>query len=73
MKKKEYINMIRFDNDAMQEGLAVLATNKKQFSFLYQGDPFTKWAASKRLAEGVEELNKIFADKTYKPWKELKF
>jgi hypothetical protein len=67
-KKDQYINSIRFDIDAMSEGMAELSI-KKTFTFLYQGDVFTKHAASKRLQESVEELNKIFSDKSYKPWK----
>jgi hypothetical protein len=59
-KKQEYIAELRADLDFLQE-------NKHKVCSLH-GEDFTPAQASTRMALIVEELNKVFANKSYQPW-----
>jgi hypothetical protein len=64
MTKKDYIAEVRSDMEYMQE---VIADDAEWF--WWHGERYSLQYAKDTLAELTEELNKVFNDKNYKPWK----
>lgn len=71
--KKEYINSLRHDLDFYQEEVhnhAVAKVNGQDYTIWHHGEKVSLQNAQDNIAEYTEELNKIFSDKNYKPWRD---
>jgi hypothetical protein len=72
-KKQQYINELRFDLDYFQGEVSSNAIAKltgQPYTIWHHGETVSEFVAKRNIAELTEELNKIFNDKNYKPWKE---
>lgn len=72
-KKQQHINGLRFDLDYFQSELsahAIAKMNGDQYTVWHHGEVVPIFKVRKNIEELTAELNKIFNDKDYKPWKD---